>query len=211
LVEAHLAALPAGGGDGAAPLVVDAGCGEGYYLGRLAGRPVVAVSYSRPVWVGIDIARDAVDLAARRYPAARFAVADITRRLPFHASAVQALLDVCAPRSEAEFSRVLAPNGLLVVAIPGERHLWELRQTLPMIGIEPEKERRLAERLGGAFQQTERTELVYEITLDGAAAADLVAMTPSRRHLPPDFAAGLPQVTDTRVTVAFVVLAFLRT
>ena len=50
-----------------APVVLDAGCGEGYYLGRLAE----ALAPAQHISVGLDISKDTVRMAARRYPGHR--------------------------------------------------------------------------------------------------------------------------------------------
>lgn len=91
-----------------------------------------------------------------------------------------------APRNPAEFHRVLRPHGRLVVVRPTPRHLAELRDRLPgMVAVDPDKERRLHRALDPYFEDggTERVE--YRLSLDAADALDLVAMTPSARHLEP--------------------------
>jgi len=98
--------------------VLDAACGEGYGSALLAGR---AASVA-----GVDISTAAVDHAQRRYAAENlsFRQADCTA-LPFDDAAFDAVvsfetLEHLREQDEllAEFRRVLAPNGFLVVSTP---------------------------------------------------------------------------------------------
>ena len=101
-------------------VLLDAGCGEGYYTRGLgACRPDVQR-------FGVDISKTAVDLAARADKAAEYAVGSVFR-LPVQDGALDALMSVFAPYAGEEFRRVLAPGGCLLMAIPGRRHLWELK------------------------------------------------------------------------------------
>lgn len=219
-------AEPGAPGAGAAPGVLDAGCGEGYYLGQLmealdqeasGGAEVPAhgtasrLASGERTYLGVDISKDAVRMAARRYPGARFVVADVTRRLPVATGAVALLLDVFAPRNAGEFGRVVAPGGGLLVAIPGPAHLAELRDALSLLGIEPEKEQHVTAQLAEAFEPISAEGIEYTMRLDRAAATALVAMTPSAWHRTEETAAALASLgDDTAVTASFRALRFRR-
>jgi 23S rRNA (guanine745-N1)-methyltransferase len=110
-VAAQVAASAPHGG-----VVLDAGCGEGAYLAQV-GR--VRTDVSR--W-GVDIAKPAVVLAARRDRAAGFAVAS-SYALPIADATVDAVMTVFSPRPFAEFTRVLRPGGGVISASPGPDHL----------------------------------------------------------------------------------------
>ena len=223
-------------GSEAALAVVDAGCGEGYYLGHLlhALSPAAqahetasggadtlahaAVGWlahdtvpGERVYVGVDISKDVVRLAARRYPQARFVVADLTRRLPIATGAVSLLLNVFAPRHAAEFARVVAPGGSLLVVIPEPAHLAELRDALSLLGVEPEKERHVITQLATGFALAERESIEYTMRLDRAAVAALVTMTPNAWHRGADTAAAIASLGgETAVTASFRLLRFQR-
>ena len=191
--------------DVASLTLLDAGCGEGYYTGRLddalAERMTCGVR-----GYGLDVAKAAVRLAAKRYPHVCFVGADIWQPLPIATASIDLLLNVFAPRNPAEFARAVKPGGLLLAAIPGPRHLAEL----PILAIEDHKRERVVARLAPYFALRETRTLEYEMALDAAAVRDLMAMTPHNRRLtsapgpPPD--AALP----LRVTASFAVLAFTR-
>lgn len=184
--------------------IVDAGCGEGYYLGRLqshlGGRAGMEIQY-----VGIDSSRDACRLAARRYGDMCFAVSDLKDLIPVADRSVDLLIDIFAPRSSAEFARVLRPSGLVLVVIPQSSHLGELRSTVPLIGIEDHKADHVIGRFKPGLRLTHREALEYELRLEHDAIADLVEMSPSHRHL----TAPLDPVSGSfQVTVAIEILAF---
>ncbi|WIG59882.1 MAG: Ribosomal RNA large subunit methyltransferase A [Ktedonobacterales bacterium] len=210
LALAHLATYVA-----AAPIsphtILDAGCGEGYYIGRLydalaTGLPVAA----QPHCYGLDVARDAARLAAKRYPGVRFVVANTHTRLPFATASLAVLLNIFAPRNPTEFARILAPGGLLLIAIPGPAHLAELRAALPLLGIENNKREHIAAQFTDAFTALAPHPLTYPMTLDAPAIHDLLAMTPSARHLPADAWASLAVLAHKEVTASFQILPFTR-
>lgn len=112
---------------GAAPPVLDAGCGEGYYTGGVQAA-LLRVGKT-PVIAGIDISKAALQKAAKRYPGIEFAVAS-AYRLPVADGSVELLLNVFSPLAIEEFRRVLKPGGAYLYVVPGARHLWELKETL---------------------------------------------------------------------------------
>ena len=106
------------------PLVVDFGCGEGYWLGKVAER--VAARFA-----GVDASPFAAKAAARRLRGAgvpaEIAVGDAQRDLVFSDTSVDVALSVFAPRNVEELARVVKKGGLIVVVSPGDAHLAELR------------------------------------------------------------------------------------
>lgn len=110
--------------DRSVPLLADAGCGEGYYTGRLAKYGAVC---------GFDLSRAAVEAgakAARRQAIDAFYAVAGLYALPLADGSVDFLLNHFAPCAEAEFCRVLRPGGVLVVGAAGEDHLLGLKRTV---------------------------------------------------------------------------------
>lgn len=120
LLEA-LAAVLSGLGLAARARTLDIGSGEGSLLGALASRLNLEAA-------GVDLSARAVDLAARRHPGVLWLVANADRQLPFADGSLDLVLSITARRSPAECSRVLAPCGHLVVAVPAPDDLAELRE-----------------------------------------------------------------------------------
>jgi 23S rRNA (guanine745-N1)-methyltransferase len=209
LALAHLASQRAARPAGAAPpAILDAGCGEGYYIGRLCRTLADAGIAAR--CFGLDVAKEAVRMAAAHAPEVQFLVADIKGRLPFADASLDVLLNVFAPRNPAEFARVLAPGGLLLVAIPTPAHLAELRAILPLLAIEDQKREHVLAQLAGAFALAASRELAYELALDPAEARLLITMTPSHHHLDMDDLDRALAAAPVRVTAAFSILALVR-
>lgn len=102
--------------------VLDAGCGDGFYLGSLA-EEIGCEAH------GIDISTRAIDLAARRFPRAQWVVGNADRRLPYADGSFSIVLSITGRMNPAEFHRVLRDHGKLLVAVPAPDDLIELRGT----------------------------------------------------------------------------------
>ena len=104
---------------GTSPVVVDAGCGEGYYIRRVCPEREMTR-------VGFDLSKDAVRLAARGDKEAAFFAADLAH-IPLADGCADAVLDVFTPANYAEFGRILKPGGVLMKLAPRAGYLSELR------------------------------------------------------------------------------------
>jgi 23S rRNA (guanine745-N1)-methyltransferase len=118
---------------------------------------------------------------------------------------------VFAPRSPSEFGRVLRPDGLLLVAIPGDAHLGEVRAMLPLLGLEEDKLERTVARLAGSFALAGEDALEYDREMPAEDILDLLRMTPNHWHLMDDAAlAGVAALDPIRVTISMCLLRFRR-
>lgn len=116
LLEAIADLARTGGGD----RVLDAGCGDGFYLGNL-------VSLSGCAGYGVDISIPAVDAAARRYPQCQWTVANADRFVPYARNSCSLVLSITGRMNAAEFRRVLRADGRLLVALAAPLDLIEIR------------------------------------------------------------------------------------
>ncbi|MFB9849001.1 putative RNA methyltransferase [Micromonospora andamanensis] len=184
--------------DDAYPLVVDAGAGTGRHLAA------VLTAVPTAVGLALDIAKPALRRAARAHPRVTAALADTWQRLPLADASAALVLNVFAPRNGAEFRRVLAPDGRLLVVTPATDHLTELVAALGLLRVDPAKADRVAASLAGHFTEESTTVHRQELALSGSEVATLVGMGPSAWHTDP---AGLAARIHTlgepaRVTVA---------
>ncbi|MHB0874907.1 MAG: putative RNA methyltransferase [Anaerolineae bacterium] len=202
------ALLPA---PGRAPaFVCDVGCGEGYFIAAVRDGVAASMPDAPVAYLGIDVAKEAARLAARRYGGIRFVVADTWRGVPLADASAAVLLNVFAPRNVPEFARVLAPDGAVIAVIPGAEHLAELRRQWGLLDVEEGKRSRLLAQMGEALCLSAEESLRYTVALGGDAAAEIVAMGPSARHLGADAIAAIAAAPPTPVSIAFDLLIFRR-
>lgn len=178
LVAAHLDNSFHAPGQTAA--VLDAGCGEGYYLDHL--RQYLAQhgeGASENDYYGLDISKEAVKLAAQRYKGITFLVTSLHQALPFPDASLDVLLSVFAPRNALEFARVLSLNGIVIAVIPAEGHLSQLQAALGLGKLKADKEQQIVESLQEFFAVTQAETLRYVKSLDRMDILNLIKMIPT--------------------------------
>lgn len=102
-------------------VILDVGCGDGYYLGNLARAGGCSFA------AGIDISVAAIALAARRYKEFEWIVANADRFVPYSGASFSVVLSITSRMNPAEFRRVIRDDGRLLVAVPAPDDLIELR------------------------------------------------------------------------------------
>lgn len=151
------------------PNVLDAGCGEGYYMTYLQGR------LSGGQFVGVDISKDAVRYAAVRNKNALWLTASAAH-LPLGDHGFHLVMSMFALSAPEEFHRVLVPGGLYLEVTAGREHLMGLKSLI--YSTLTEKAPQLAPDYPGFRLQREET-LEFSFTLEGGADIQrLLAMTP---------------------------------
>lgn len=162
-------------------VVLDSGTGTGHYLRILLdaaaaeGRHVAAL--------GLDISKFALRRAARLNPEALNLVWDVWQPLPVAGNSVDAITVIFAPRNASEFARVLRPSGRLVVVTPRSGHLGSIAGITGMLGIEEDKDNRLAGAMAPHFTVEEALDVDFPLSLTHREAADLAFMGPAGHHL----------------------------
>jgi 23S rRNA (guanine745-N1)-methyltransferase len=101
-------------------VVLDAGCGEGFYLGELARQRGFDAH-------GIDISIPAIEAAAKRFPDCEWIVGNADRFVPYADRSFSIVISITARMNAREFRRVLRRDGRLLAAIPAPDDLIELR------------------------------------------------------------------------------------
>ena len=101
-------------------VVLDAGCGDGFYLGNLARERGLKAH-------GLDISIPAIDAAARRYKDCEWIVANADLFLPYADESFSKMISITARMNPGEFRRALRSDGHLLIAIPAPDDLKELR------------------------------------------------------------------------------------
>ncbi|MDK4231811.1 methyltransferase domain-containing protein [Corynebacterium accolens] len=161
--------------------LLEVGAGTGYYLAHTLD------SIDGARGVGLDISPHAAKHLAKCHPRVGAVVADVWQQLPIRDESIDAISVVFAPRNPAEFQRVLAPGGQVIVLTPGAGHLDELREPLGILGVEEGKVERMYEQAEGYLEQAaDPVDISFPIHLDKAAIAAQVGMSPSARHISAD-------------------------
>ena len=186
------------------PVILDAGCGEGYYTGRLY-REIAAQGVS-PEAFGFDISKFAVKSAAKHCPGIGFAVASCFA-IPIGTAAVDCLLDVFAPLVPEEFARVLKPGGTMILAVPSAKHLWGLKEIL--YDKPYQNEEKMTEYAGFSFVKRVpvRDRLVLEST---EMIQNLFAMTPYYWKTPVEGSLRLQKMERLETEIGFDFLVYRR-
>jgi 23S rRNA (guanine745-N1)-methyltransferase len=140
---------------------LDAGCGDGFYLGTLARQTGLDAH-------GVDISIPAVEAAARRYPECEWIVANADRFVPYADRSFSAVLSITARMNAGEFKRVLRDDGRLLVALPSPEDLVELR------GAGRDRVARTVETFAEDFRLVDQRRVTTTADLDAAAVNDVL-------------------------------------
>jgi 23S rRNA (guanine745-N1)-methyltransferase len=159
-----------------ARLIIEAGAGTGYYVAS------VLDVLPKSLGLAIDLSKYAVRRAAKAHGRLNAAVADIWEGLPLKDHSIDLALNVFAPRPADELFRTLHRNGKLIIAIPTDQHMAELRDSLGLLEVDRNKEVRVARALDPFFTQLERRFCRWNMKLNHQQIAYLVGMGPSARH-----------------------------
>ncbi len=155
--------------------LLDAGCGEGFYLDWLYR--VLQADDVQPGLVGLDISKSAIIAAARRNKDITWLVAS-NKQPPLMPQSVDVIVCMFGFPVFDAFKRILKPDGKLLLVEAGPQHLIELRRiiyaevkhaSLPVLSV--------AEQLG--FGLLAQDALMYKTApLGQLQIADLLLMTP---------------------------------
>lgn len=110
------------------PIIIDSGCGEGYYTAFYAQKLSDAQIY------GIDISKSAVAHCVKQCKEkealnTEFSVAS-SFELPFCEQTADLIVSTFAPVSDVEYARVLKKGKHLIIVSPAPKHLFGLKQVL---------------------------------------------------------------------------------
>lgn len=189
-------AAAACGADGA---YLDAGCGEGYYTEAIAAARAGET-------LGIDVSKDALRLCGKRLQGATLAVGSVYH-LPIADGALSLISAIFAPLATEEFARTLRPSGRLLLAVPGPRHLFALKQVL----YDTPYENAVQDTALDGFRLIDSVRVAFPFRLPTQAAiADLFTMTPYYYRTPAAGRARLASLCELSAEAEFFVLSYER-
>ena len=152
-------------------LVVDAGCGEGYYTAIVAERGFDTL--------GVDISKFAAEAAAKKAAIrglsnAFFTVGSVYE-LPVFDQSADAVVNIFAPCAEEEFCRALKKGGILAVVYAGPDHLMGLKSAIYDKVNENDRRADMPRNM----RLLEEIRISYDITVHGQSdIQNLFSMTP---------------------------------
>lgn len=174
--------------------VLDAGCGEGYYLRQLAQ----LAQADQPLRLaGLDIAKPAILAAARQRKDIAWLVAS-NAHLPVQSASLDRVLCIFGFPVASEFARVLKPGGELIQVDPGPAHLQQLRAQLY---DRVERDAMPKEPSLQGFQLLQQETLSFPFKLhQPELIQDLLAMTPHAHRAPAEGRERLAQLHELSLT-----------
>ncbi len=99
-------------------------CGEGSHLQR-----IIEGSNIPATGIGLDISKDGILLASKRYENSIWIVGDLAKS-PFGDQSFHIILNILSPSNYKEFKRLLVQDGLVIKVVPRPDYLKELREVL---------------------------------------------------------------------------------
>ncbi len=113
--------------------ILDAGCGEGYYLNALVDflrqKTNANDTPNKVSFVGLDISKDAIIQSAKRNKQISWVVGS-NRQPPILAESIDIILCMFGFLNSEGFNKILKPGGTIILVDPGPEHLKELRKII---------------------------------------------------------------------------------
>lgn len=152
-------------------LLLDAGCGEGSHLSAICS------GVNNLTGVGIDLAKEGIEAAAKLHPGSIWAVADLAK-CPFGNRVFDFIVNILSPANFSEFTRVLKHGGMCEKVVPESGYLRELRTVFYDGKSDKEDSTDPVARFKAYFEEVETTRLTYTFPLTPELLEPLIRMTP---------------------------------
>jgi 23S rRNA (guanine745-N1)-methyltransferase len=182
-------------------VILDAGCGEGFYLNSIIANAqqqttALAIDTNELIHAyGFDISKPAIAAAASSYKNIEWAVAS-SARAPYQSGVFDCILSVFSRVESAEFARLLKVGGIVVFAGPGPKHLLALRELIyPEVNVyQAEKH---ADYFDEHFILIDKISQTLPLSINSnAQIMNLLSMTPHSQRINKDAESRL-KVTQT--------------
>lgn len=153
--------------------VLDVGCGEGYYALALSEH-----FEDRAVIAALDISKDAIAIAAFGGNDVSWMIADLTN-IPLKDNSADVILNIFTPASYTDFMRVMADDGIVIKAVPGEKYLYELREkALKQLKNKEYSSKQVADYFEEYFDITEQRQVFKTFPVTKSQLNNFIKMTP---------------------------------
>lgn len=172
-------------------IVLDICCGEGYYD-----------TYDGLLY-GFDISKEMVRLASKSNKNGNYFVANLSN-IPVADKVIDTAIHLFAPFNDTEFSRILKDNGTLYSVIPGENHLFEMKELVYDKPYKNDEQPPKSEKL----KLVSQTKVSQKVSINQADLKELFSMTPYFYRTSDENKNRLNQVETLDLTVEFVILEY---
>ena len=181
-----------------AQTLLDIGCGEGWYTSAFT-RIATEV-------IALDIAKPAIQMAARRFRGITWLVAS-GALVPVADSSIDIVGNLFTQLHVEEMRRVLRPGGHVLVVTPAADHLWTVRAGLfdEVRAHEPDK---FLAGFEAGFELAARQELCFPLSLTRESLKQLLLMTPYVWKAKPERRAALELSKIFATEAAFSLMLF---
>lgn len=177
--------------------ILDAGCGEGYYLSRL-NQSLSAQNLNLQTF-GIDIAKFAILAAAKADKTSQYIVAS-NKHLPVLDAQFDFIICAFGFPCFAEFAQKLKPDGKLILVESGENHLIELRRLI-YPSLKDYQQNPYPQATEASFSWHKQSHVSYKQTLDKSALTNLLLMTPHIHKASREKKQALENLSELNITV----------
>lgn len=177
--------------------ILDAGCGEGYYLARL--NQALVNTNTNLQTVGVDIAKFAILAAAKSDKQSQYIVAS-NKQLPLLDEHFDVIVCAFGFPCFAEFAKKLKPNGKLILIESGENHLIELRKQI-YPNLKAYQQNPYPDATEAGFNWHKQNNISYKKCLDKSALANLLLMTPHIHKASREKQQALKSLSEFNITV----------
>jgi 23S rRNA (guanine745-N1)-methyltransferase len=178
--------------------LLDIGCGEGYYTNAMLNEVLQCV--------GVDIAKNAVQVAAKLNKAVTWVVGT-GATLPVLDQCIDLCTSLFSPIPKDEILRVLKPEGYLMVVTPGPEHLYAMREAL-FEEVKAHDPAKFIEQLNDAFDLVDEQVVDAALQLTQQDLKNLIAMTPYAYKAKPERRLALEQEQEFKMQAQYQIYIF---
>jgi len=178
--------------------LLDIGCGEGYYTNAMQAEVLQCV--------GVDIAKNAVQVAARLNKDITWVVGT-GATLPVLDESIDLCTSLFSPIPKQEILRVLKPKSYLMVVTPAPQHLYAMREAL-FEEVKPHEPQKFVEQLQDEFNLISEQVIDAPMVLPQADLKNLIAMTPYAYKAKPEYRLALEQQDQFELLAQYQIYLF---
>lgn len=188
------------------PLIVDVGCGEGYFTAHFSEYLNATESGANPIVFGLDVSKWAVSAAAARYKNIAWAVAS-GRALPIESGSPTMITTLFGFQFWKHWSTVQKVGGLVAIVDAGPEHLIELRQIIyPELRVRDAPTHSEAAASNFGLICSER--VTYDRQVEASLLPDILEMTPHGHKTSAEARSSVSEVSNLQLTIDTVIRVF---